>query len=279
MATSLIDDALKRQSELVLSLEDYAYGLAKHGSPSDLSFLFRKMPFLMNHITSRPSCDSDWQYLSIPWAIFDQRKEYDNSAKECLRVLEFAGFKPNGHFIERMIWKAWPEMVRDFCEIFKIDSTHAEGYDLSVLRYAVSCLESEEGLEIFRELLVNAGDVNKESGSVPKTVLMDLFTSTPPQSSDMGNNLIGNVIQAIDWLLEAGANPNASGMMNGWVHDGGKGERLPTLHGVYWAEYTGRADPEIVEKAKAVCDPSLKDHAGRTAAEYKKLLVESKAPK
>lgn len=281
MAKGLISEVLEKQSDLLLSLENYIFGVAKRGKPDELEFLFREMPFLMEHASRRPSRDQagDWQWLSLPWAIFDDLTEYDDSAKACMRVLARAGFQPDGHFLERMLWKKLPSMVCDFCEVFEVDPTYSDGEDLSLLRRAADDVSSPDGLKIFLELLNRAGDVNAESGKFPKPVLMDLFNSSLPHSSDENPDAIENVLQAIESMLSAGANPNASGVMNGWAHNRGRGERLPILHAVYWAKYTGRACPELVEEADRVCDPSVTDDAGLTAKEYMRFLVENKAPK
>lgn len=280
MAKGLISDVLDKQSDLLLSLENYIFGLAKRRKPDELEFLFREMPFLMEHATRRPSLKQagDWQWLSLPWAIFDDITEYEDSAKACMRVLARAGFQPNGHFLERMLWARLPSMVCDFCEVFEVDPTYSEGDNLSLLALAADDVSSPDGLKIFLDLLGRSGDVNAESGKIPKPVLMALFNSCLPHYSDETPDALENTLKAIESMLSAGANPNASGVMNGWAHDRGRGERLPILHAVYWAKYTGRICPELVEAAERVCDPLVTDDAGRTAEEYMRFLVESKAP-
>ncbi|KXS53993.1 MAG: hypothetical protein AWU57_1630 [Marinobacter sp. T13-3] len=281
MSKSQISACLEEQASLMRSLEDYVYGLANRGNPNELEFLFQKMPSLMAHGARRPSPirAGDWRFLSVPWAIFADRTEYDDRARECLLVLERAGYQPNAHFIERMVWKAWPTMVRDYCEFFKVSSTHTGGDDPSLLWMAAGHIDSPSGLEVFQQALRYAENVNSECGKYPKPVLMSLFTSSLPLSATAGPDALTNVLRAIDLMLGAGANPDASGVMNGWAHNHGDGERLPILHAVYWADYTGRSCPSLVSKAEQVCDPSVTDYAGRTAMQYKRFLVDSQAHK
>ncbi len=274
---SLIDSIYLQQKQFFDGFDNYAFGLAATADPEAIRRLFTAMPFLLSHTAQRPlpNDSRDWRMLSLPWAIFSDTPSYTSKLRECVRVLRDVGFKPDALFCERMIWRVDLDMLKDVCEVFALEAcTTVSGDGFPLMMRAAGEIKTEEGLAQFRYLLDQATDVEVRSSTRKLTTLYSVFTD-----SRLAFDSEGAALQVIDWLLEAGASPNVEGLMTGWAHNGGKGEYLPLLHGVYWSRYTGRTTDAIVARAEAVCDQTQLDSQGRTARQYAEWLEQTKAPK
>jgi len=272
-------DPIDQQRRFLDSFDDYAFGLAASGDPKAIERLFFAMPFLLTHHARRPQANnpSDWRWLSLPWAVFADAASYTAPLRACMRVLRDAGFQPDALFLERLIRRTDLAMLEDVCEVFALDATTVmPDTQTHLLMLAADQLDATHGLAQFRWLLDRASDVDARCRQLELTTLYSVFTRG---ASESGSARERCALEALNWLLEAGASPNVEAIMNGWAHNGGKGERLPLLHAVYWCRYTSRTTEALVALAEKVCDPTQLDSQGRTALAYSEWLVRTQAQK